>query len=147
MGNFNIAFQKTMRWEKGCVDDPQDPGGKTKDGVTQRTYNQYYPGDVYKMTDYQCSRIYKIGYWDKIKGDQIKCQQVANLLYDYAVNSGVSRASKEIQGIVGVTVDGVIGPKTIAAINSADGQLVFNKLKEARRAFYISLNKPRFIKG
>lgn len=147
MATFNTALQKTLKWEGGKVNDPQDPGGKTNKGVTQRTYNQYYPGDVYKMTDYQCSRIYKIGYWDKIKGDQIKCQQVAELLFDFAVNSGVVQASKTIQRIVGVKEDGIIGPMTINAINSKDGKWLFDELKKAREQFYLSLNKPRFIKG
>ena len=88
---------------------------------------------------------------DKIKGDLIESQEVANALYDFAVNSGVSKAVKSIQEILGIAVDGNLGAKTIAAINSKDGKELCNKLCDKRAAFFEAIAKKgenaKFLKG
>ena len=79
--------------------------------------------------------IYKQQYWDAISGDDLP-SGVDFAVFDYAVNSGVSRAAKTLQGIVGVTQDGQIGPATIQATKTYIAMTVTNK----RLAFMQSLS-------
>ena len=114
--------------EGGYVNDKDDSGGPTNFGITLATwrkvgYDKNDDGvinkeDIKLLTEDDFHRVFKKNYWDACKADQIKDQSVANLLVDFAYNSGVARVSKFIQKIVGVTADGIIGNKTINAINN-----------------------------
>lgn len=134
--NFPAALKATLRYEGGKVDDPRDPGGRTAYGITQNTYNawRYKQGldrkDVFTISQDDVATIYRQEYWDKIRGDDLP-EGLDFAMFDFAVNSGVSRASKYLQSIVGVTQDGVIGPKTIAAAKTYLG----NKLTDMRLGF------------
>ena len=130
--------------EGGYSNDKDDKGGPTKHGITLATwrkvgYDKNGDGvinkeDIKLLTEYDFHRVFKRNYWDACKADQIKDQSVANLLVDFAYNSGVARVSKFIQKIVGVTADGTIGSKTINAINNYPrGQRqLFSTLKQRR---------------
>ena len=83
--------------------------------------------------------IYKENYWDKIKGDDLP-SGVDFCVFDWAVNSGVSRASKALQKIIGAKADGVIGPNTLKAVESADSEVIIQQLTEAREDFYKRLS-------
>lgn len=118
--NYPACLQAVLRYEGGKVDDPRDPGGRTAFGVTQNTYNAWRSRkglpmqDVFKISQDEVAAIYKQDYWDKIRGDDLP-DGLDLATFDFAVNSGVSRAAKYLQSIVGVTQDGVIGPATILA--------------------------------
>ena len=121
-------------------------------GVTLETFRKVYgasktASDLKKITDEQWHHIYKKYYWDDCKADQINNQSVANLLVDFAYNSGVSRAVQKIQTIVGTKADGIMGNMTLAAINSyKQGQwALFDKLKVSRIAFLNAIvnNDPK----
>ena len=130
--------------EGGYVNDKDDSGGPTNFGITLATwrkvgYDKNDDGvinkeDIKLLTEDDFHRVFKKNYWDACKADQIKDQSVANLLVDFAYNSGVARVSKFIQKIVGVTADGIIGNKTINAINNYPrGQRqLFATLKQRR---------------
>ncbi|MGP1485561.1 MAG: glycosyl hydrolase 108 family protein [Campylobacter sp.] len=64
--------------------------------------------------------FYEQNFWDKIKGDEIKSQKIADEIFIFAVNAGLSVAVKMAQKIVGVNADGVVGEATIKALNSYD---------------------------
>lgn len=87
--------------------------------------------------------FYVVGYWNPLKLSQIVDQNIANNAYDCAVNQGVGIAAKFMQracnGLkIGLLVeDGLIGNKTLAAINSLDPELVFNEINNLRRDRYI----------
>lgn len=152
MADFNKSLTKVLLWEGGKVDDKDDPGGRTAYGITQRVYSVYYPGDVWDATSQQVATIYKTAYWKKINGDAIHSQSVAELLMDFAVNSGVQTASKKIQALVGVEQDGQIGSKTVKAINEKDPKILFNALHDVRAAYYkaIVAKRPtsqKYLKG
>lgn len=122
-------------------------------GVTQATYNgwrsrQGLPAQSVKnISQSEIEAIYKRDYWDAIKGDQLP-SGVDYAAFDLAVNSGVSRSSRMLQECVGVQVDGSIGPKTLAAVSSAEAYLVIEKLCDARLRFLKSLKTwPTFGKG
>jgi len=122
---------------------PSDLGGPTMSGITLTAFKQHFGqdktvNDLKRMTEAQWRYIFKRGYWDKAGADNIKNQSVAELIVDFCVNSGVGML-KKIQSLLGVTADGVIGPKSLAAINGADQQLLFNAIMAERRSKYYEI--------
>jgi lysozyme family protein len=140
MAAFETAFGKVLQHEGGYVDDPNDPGGETKYGISKR---QYPDVDVRNLTHEQAGRIYRRDYWEKIRGDEIEPQFVAENLFDFAVNAGVPRAVRTLQRLLGVDVDGIIGPQTLRAINYSDGQKLNLRLALARIDYYNELARKR----
>lgn len=146
-----------LKAEGGFVNDPSDRGGATNKGITLATYQSFFGksksvNDLKRISDEEVKTIYKQGYWDKVHGDNIYSQSVANLIADFAVNSGVSRATRTLQNILGLTADGKFGPITLSAVNTANSRLLFDKLKSARRAYYkaiVSYNpsQAKFLNG
>ena len=112
--NFDSAFDRVIGHEGGLVDDPADPGGLTKFGISQRAY----PGvDIKALTVDDAKRLYKRDYWDRSMADQYD-GAIGFQLFDAAVNSGVPAAARMLQRAVGVQDDGVIGAKSVAAIRA-----------------------------
>ena len=176
MANHSLAELKTLKWEGGYCDVKGDAGGETIFGIARNShadsvlwsyvdefksrFNPFTKAN-YKALEELCmnskefcaemARIYKSLYWDKIRGDEIDSQDVANALYDFAVNSGVKRASQYIQRLVNVEDDGVIGAKTIEAINSKNGSALCNLLCDERVNFLREIakkpNNSKFLKG
>jgi lysozyme family protein len=146
-----------LHWEGGFVNDPRDAGGATMKGVTLATFRRFYGAtatidQLKAITDEQWLHIFKVGYWDKCLGDQIRSQSVANAIVDWAYNSGPAVAAKKVQALVGVPIDGAIGPKTIAAINAADPRQLFGRIQQSRTAYVEAIvrNKPSqgvFLEG
>lgn len=126
MANFKGALMATLRLEGKYSDNKKDPGGKTNFGITKKTARAWgYKGEMKDLTLKEASKIYKKEYWDKIKGDSIISQEVAQEVFDTAVNCGVGRASMFLQKAFNklkkgspLTEDGRIGPATVEAINN-----------------------------
>lgn len=139
--NYPQALKQVLKYEGGYVDHPKDPGGPTNKGVTQAVYDNWRKSQnlsiqsVRAIVDSEVAAIYKNLYWDRISGDLLP-SGVDFAVFDYAVNSGVSRAAKTLQAVVGVTQDGVIGPATIQATKTYVAMTVTNK----RLAFMQSLS-------
>lgn len=137
---FDQALPLVLVHEGGYVNHPKDPGGATMKGVTQATYDgwrakQGLPAQpVRNITPEEVSAIYRRDYWDKVKGDDLPAG-VGYAVFDFAVNSGVSRASRFLQKVVGVAQDGVIGPATIAAVKALPPVTVIDRLCDDRMAF------------
>ncbi|HEY7823767.1 MAG TPA: glycosyl hydrolase 108 family protein [Acidimicrobiia bacterium] len=118
-------FQKTTEWllvhEGGFVNHPRDPGGATNRGVTQAVYDGYRrrmgrpKQTVRNITTAEVFDIYRTQYWDKVWADQMPAG-LDYAVYDFAVNSGPSRAVKFLQEILGVEADGAMGNITMGAI-------------------------------
>lgn len=128
-----------LRWEGGYINDQADLGKQTNKGVTLSTYRSVFGKnktvrDLKKITDEQWEFIFKKFYWDKWKADDIKDQNVANILVDWIWSSG-SYGIKIPQRVLGVSVDGIVGSKTIAAINARDGRELFDTIKQERKDF------------
>ena len=113
---FDQAFQIVVAHEGGYVNDPRDPGGETKYGISKRAYPNE---NIQDMTLARAKEIYKRDYWDKIRADDLP-KQVRFSAFDTAVNAGVVQSVKFIQRAVGVMDDGIIGPKTLAAVRAMD---------------------------
>jgi len=130
--NYAQALKQVLKYEGGKVDDARDPGGRTAFGVTQNTYNAWRKKqnlpivDVFTISHNEVAAIYRQEYWDKIRGDDLP-SGVDFAVFDFAVNSGVSKAAKTLQSVVGVTQDGVIGPATIQAAKNYVAMAVTNK--------------------
>ena len=163
MAKVEILAPFLLSFEGGFVNDPMDKGGATNKGVTLSTWRSVgcdkdLDGDIdiddlrLISDDDVISRVLKPYYWDAVKADLIVDQSVANMIADWAYNSGAVTAAKQIQRLVGVTADGKIGTQSLSAINRLNPQTLFNSLKNARLAFLngIVARKPdqqRFLKG
>ena len=157
MANIKEVVPFILSWEGGLSDDPDDKGGPTNKGVTLSNFRAFYGenatiDDLKNITDDQWIHIFRTGYWDKIKGDNINDQSVANILIDWAYNSGPGTAAKGVQQIVGVSQDGIMGPITLGAINDSEPQELFKKLHKRREEFYLGIverdhSQGKFLKG
>lgn len=110
--NFEECVAIIIDFEGGYVFDSNDPGGETKYGISKR---QYPDIDIKDLSQEDAISIYKRDYWDRIEGDSLP-DYLRLLVFDCAVNQGVSRASTFAQRSVRVEADGIIGPKTIAEL-------------------------------
>jgi len=122
--NFDVCFEKMIAHEGGYVDHPQDPGGRTNLGVTQRVWEEWMGRPVSEkemraLTPTMVKPLYKRKYWDAIRADEL-VDGVDYCVFDVAVNSGPGRAIKFLQSCVGVTADGGFGPATLAAVEKAE---------------------------
>lgn len=111
MTAFEKALALILQHEGGYVNDPRDPGGETKYGISKRAYPSE---DIAGLTVERAGAIYKRDYWEKLKCPDMP-EPVAIVAFDIAVNQGPAAAIKILQEAVGTTPDGVIGPKTLAA--------------------------------
>lgn len=92
--------------------------------------------------------FYKVEFWDKMKLDQVVSQKIAEEMMVFGVNAGIGSAVKAAQKVVGVGVDGVIGSKTVAALNAFDGKVFDVEYDKAEIAHYEMLvaKNPSFVK-
>lgn len=142
-------------WEGKFGTDGRDCGG-TMMGVTLCTFRHFYGKDktvedLKGITDEQWFNIFKSGFYDKVKGDKIENDSLCLMIVDWAWMSGVKTAIKKVQSAIGVTADGIIGPKTLYALNS-DSKSAFYKILGRRQYFYQKLveknpENKKYIKG
>jgi lysozyme family protein len=107
--NFDKAFSLTLKHEGGYVDHPADPGGATNLGVTIGTLSDWLgrkatKAEVKALTPEKVKPIYKKNYWDRVGGDHME-SGFDYAVYDFAVNSGVSRAVKYSKEVKGATTE------------------------------------------
>jgi lysozyme family protein len=141
MDAFMDAVTFTLEWEGGLVDHPNDPGGRTNFGLSQR---QFPDLDLSTLTRQNAIAIYFQEYWVPIRGDELP-PAVAFALFDFAVNSGVSRAIRTLQRIVHVRVDGALGPKTLHALSFYSHVKVLSQIMQHRAELLLRLaSKPQF---
>lgn len=112
--NYITAIKEVIKAEGGAkiTNDPKDPGGLTKFGISKKAYPSL---DIANLTEADAIAIYKRDYWDRVQGDSLP-YNVAYALFNYAVNRGVSVAIKYAQQVLGVNQDGRMGPATISGI-------------------------------
>lgn len=132
-----------------------DQGGKTMYGVTESTLKSYQSRTgklqgvrIENLTWDQAVQIYAYDYWRPIKGDLIRSQNAAAVIFDYAVNSGPGQAVKDLQRVLNdlgnnLSVDGGLGPQTIAALNKAGEKIVKPYLARREQFFrYLAEKNP-----
>ena len=154
MAKSEILVPFILSWETDkYTNNKYDRGKATKYGITLATwrrvgYDKNGDGvlneeDVKLLTEEDFHRVFKKNYWNACKADQIQDQSVANMLVDFAYNSGVSRAVRHLQLTLGITADGIMGRKTLFAINKSNGERLFNRFKKTREDYLKSIAKGK----
>ncbi len=135
MPNFTECVSHVLAAEGGLVNHPQDPGGVTKFGISQRSYPDL---NIPALTREDAQALYQRDYWAPIQGDDLPAG-LDLVMLDHAVNAGPARAIRLLQQLVGVPADGLLGPVTLAAIARADLQDLIARYSELRLDFYRDL--------
>lgn len=142
--SFDSSFSKILMTEGFYVDHPLDRGGPTNMGITINTLSDFLGHeatveDVKNLNVETVRKIYKTNYWDRLKLSNIINSKFADILFDQAVNRGTRRVAEQIQKLVGVKVDGIIGPITLIAINSMDSKKVLIEFLKSTQDAYVSI--------
>jgi lysozyme family protein len=149
MDLFEHAITITLQHEGGYVNDPADPGGETRYGISKRAFPKV---DIANLTINKAKAIYKAFYWER-GPHLIKHPSLAAKYFDLCVNAGVSRASKWLQEAsnlfgAALAIDGVVGPVTAEYINRyPHPEALLCALKGLAFNHYVNINKPRFLAG
>lgn len=142
--NFDQAFTKLFGHEGGYVNNPADPGGETKFGITKRSYPHL---DIKNLTPEQAKAIYLPDYWKKSGCDRLP-PALRYAVFDMAVHSGVVASVRMLQQLLSVPADGVFGPITERAANAARVEPLLVNFYAKRLEFLTSLpNWPAFSRG
>ena len=141
--NWQPCLILVLQNEGGYVENPKDPGGATNLGCTKAVWEQYVghsvtKDDIKALTVADVEPLYRTKYWDAISGDDLPVG-VDYAVFDFAINSGPSRAAKTLQAVISVNADGKIGPATLGALETANPRDVVTSVCEARLAFLQSL--------
>lgn len=167
MASFDIAHKRTALNEGLYANDPHDTGGETWAGISRKNWPNWkgwsvidaikrdhgksapiinkYAGSNTNLWAL-VSEFYKTNFWLPLSLDYINDQQLANNVYDFGVNAGISAAAKRLQmaanAVCGnVTVDGDIGSQTLGAVNKLNGQSVYDAFNLLRKLFYDQIIK------
>ena len=142
--NFDNALKLVLVHEGGFAKHHKDPGGATMKGVTLQTFQRFFGSnktekDLKNITQEQLARVYRTGYWDKCRCDQLP-SGVDYAVFDVAVNSGPGRAARFLQSAVGATQDGAIGPGTLGMVDTMEPSSTINNVCDERLAFLQGLD-------
>lgn len=148
MADFNTAYNIVAGHEGGYQNNPADRGNYnskghlvgTNWGISAPVYESWIgrpPSytDIRTMTRATAKEIFRKNFWDEILGDQIQSQAVANIFLDGVINHGRT-GIKLMQKVLGVAQDGIVGPITLQALNTANPAELYGAYRQARRSFY-----------
>lgn len=153
MAKIDVLAPFILSWEGGYVNNPNDRGGTTNKGVTIATwqrqgYDKNGDGridvkDLRLITEADATRILKLNFWNRWNADEIKDQSIANLLVDWVWSSGKYGITIP-QQLLGVKPDGVVGVRTIDALNNTDARAFFIRLRTRREKYLrgICVSRP-----
>lgn len=144
---FRIAVELTLNHEGGLVEHPNDPGGLTNFGISQRTYPDI---DIRNLTREGAARIYYEDWWKRHRYHDIKSLPVAAKVFDTSINTGPAAAHRMLQralrqvGFDHVAIDGVLGPQTFGATNQAEPEALLEAFIKMQKNYYRSIiqNNP-----
>lgn len=142
MADFSTAFEKMVVNEGGYVlhTVPGDRGGMTYAGIARNAWPQWAGWeriDAGATPDANAVRLFYLNnFWRPPRLTEVRDQRVAETLFDFGVNAGTRTAVVLAQTVVGATPDGVVGPKTLAAINAADAEMFILAYTLAKIARY-----------
>jgi lysozyme family protein len=144
MADFETAYDRVMGHEAGYVNDPNDPGGETKWGISKRSYPHL---DIKSLTREDARAIYRRDFWQRIRADKL-ADGVAYQLFDFAVNSGIETAIRYLQRALLVADDGHWGPRSQAAADASSESDLILLLNSERLDFMTRLkNWPDHGRG
>lgn len=141
---FDDAADRLLGNEGGYVNDPKDPGGETKWGISKRSYPNV---DIKNLTRMDAKGIYLRDFWTRIHAGEL-FDGVAFQTFDFAVNSGIETAVRYLQRAVGVADDGHWGPISRAAAAAQSESDTIMRLNAERLDFMTRLsNWPDASRG
>lgn len=153
MAKFDPAFENMIRNEGGYTlhQVSGDSGGQTFAGIARNYHPDWSGWRFIDANDFDnpdltstVRSFYRTKFWDKIKGDQIENQKVAETLFDFSVNAGYRTAAKLAQLVVDATPDGIVGPKTLAKLNQVEADAFVLHYALAKIARYTEIvNRDR----
>ena len=159
MADFNPAFEKMIHDEGGyqLTDIPGDRGGMTYAGIARKPNPNWKGWQFIDLKDFGSAtplvrEFYKLHFWDRVRGDDITNQAIAETIFNFAVNTGVGVASKLAQLIVGTTPDGAIGPKTVERLNICTAEKFLPAYALAKIQRYVNIcmkdrSQSKFLLG
>lgn len=141
----DTMLDEVIRREGGFSHLPQDNGGATKFGITQKTLAFYRKAavtvdDVKNLTESEAKAIYANLYYSSTNIIKLP-DPLDDLIFDFAVNSGPQRAIMALQECLGIIPDGVCGTLTISAVYAADLRTIINKVVAWRIMMYARIVK------
>lgn len=145
MDNFDACFKKIIGIEGAYTNDPVDPGGETKFGISKRSYPNV---EIKALTIDQAKAIYLRDYWQKLSCDQMPAP-LDLFVFDSGVNQGTGPAATMLQSAVGAITDGAIGPKTIERVNrlGAQAAVLFMANRAMRYADSREPQRSKYLHG
>jgi lysozyme family protein len=153
--NFQSELGLILEFEGGYSDDPDDHGGRTMCGITQREYDIYRERagsakqTVADMSPEERDSIYEQSYWDAVRGDELP-SGLDLCMFDYAVNSGPTRAILTLQKIIGVPATGTLSTSCLNALNTHVLEDVVSAYQKSRADFLTRIgtgDQRKFLKG
>ena len=152
-----VLYQEDDHKNPGKIVDLGDGAGLTRLGLTQRWHQADLPMNFFSTLPFPqavvvAKNVYRKTYWNPLSGDLISSDQVAAPLLSFAINDNVQVAVKTLQHVLDVTQDGVLGPKTLAELNSKDPDTVARMFRTYWVLFYkndvvLNPSKQRFLDG
>ncbi len=155
MADFEKALIKTLEAEGRYGIDPSDPGGETYKGIARKMnplwggwvvidamkHGDNFPANLDDNDQLQedINSFYRVNYWDKVQGDKIDSQCVAESIFDFAVNAGTGVSAKLSQAVAGVSQDGKIGQVTVEKINGIDPVFFLKAFTLNKIARYVAI--------
>lgn len=159
MAKFIISLQKIVTNEGGYINDPDDLGGETYKGIARNSHGSWqgwalieqfkskpdFPHSLDTNSQLQnlVEQFYLNNFWLPLNAELIQNQTSADSVFDFAVNSGLTTATRLVQSIVGTRIDGIIGVITLNKINSMDFGYFQAKLTVAKIEYYINTIRKR----
>lgn len=147
MPDFRKAVDSLIRIEGGFSNHSWDNGGATKYGITHKTLGMHLglpgpaPVEKVKELDLITARIiYNRFVWMPMKCAQLSQWDAAYTVFDAAVNHGNRGATKLIQRTLRVAEDGILGPVTLNAMQTADAAEFVRQLQRVRKDKYMALD-------
>jgi len=149
---FLRAVSVVLKHEWGYVNDPKDPGGETKYGISKRSYPNL---KIKALTKQQAIEIYYRDWWFPNRYEEIEHEPLAVKVFDRAVNMGARRCNKILQRSVNKTrndidlvPDGIIGSRSLLGINSHPfPEFLLAVFRLEAIEYYLSLNNSRYMRG
>jgi lysozyme family protein len=148
--DINQIIEDILRREGGHSNDPSDHGGRTQFGISESANPSAWADG--RVTADEARDIYYKKYvvgpgFDKVEDSGLQAQ-----LVDFGVNSGPAIAIMKVQGLVGVKADGILGPTTLDAINSASpmklgNHLVAERIRMLAKIVSKSPSQAKFLSG
>ena len=157
---WNTVLTHLLELEGGFTNDPADPGNQLSDGrpgctnlgVTQRAWEEYIGrkvthDEMRALTRTDVDPFYRALYWDSVRADELPAI-IRYAVFDAGVNSGPGTAIRWLQQAVGATPDGILGPKTLAAIHELNHDATLRRMLAKRLTAMTSMSGwPSFSRG